>query len=189
MSTRLYLKPGIGKSQESEARDYGSGERAYLWPDNINFDRLGELDPSKMKNVEYLTVEDSFWKDKGGYSFLPGRYEGEGFDVEIGPSHVSYRGSEKNGYRDWSQKIFGRFDSVDIAITFWDLLTRGQILPTRPLCRELSMTEQAYAKQASAGVAAMAKLGNLQVLVAQQANQLQALAQLVQDHILTPKKA
>jgi hypothetical protein len=187
MSIRLYLKPGITKTQEPDARFSDTGEKPHFWPYSANFGSLKELDPSRMGNVEYLTIEESFWKELSGYSFVSGRYKGDGFDVEIGPSHFSNRGSDKKSFLDKKQEITGRFDTVQIAIAFWEALTCGEILPSRPLCRELTVTEQTYAKQAAGGVTAMAKLNELQSLVDQQANQLKHLAQLVQDYVLTPK--
>lgn len=187
MSVHLYLKPGITEKQEPGALSYGKAEKPHIWSYGTNFCSLKELNPSRMENIEYLTIEESFWKELDGYSFVPGRYKGDGFDVKIGPSHANSRGSDKNSFRDFKQEISGRFDTVQIAIAFWEALTQGEILPSRPLCRELTVTEQTYAKQASDGVTSIARLNELQSLVDQQANQLKHLAQLMQDYVLTPK--
>jgi hypothetical protein len=188
MSIRFYLKPGITKTEGTKVHT-DVCLKPYHWAVHSGFNHLRELDHSIMENVHYITIEESFWKEQSGYSFASGHYKGDGFNVEIGPSHVNSRGSDKNSFRDFKQEISGRFDTIQIAIDFWEALTCGEILPIRPLCRELTVTEQTYAKQASGGVTAMSKLNELQALVAQQANQLKHLAQLVQDYVLTPKVA
>jgi len=146
---------------------------------------LNELSRSQLQNAEYITVNESFWRGSSGYSFVPGAYEGFGFEVNISPSTSKNYGTDKHPTFDYYQKIFGRFVTLEVGIAFWDALTRGNILPTRPLCRELSVTEQVYARQAAAGVTAMSKIAVLESITAQQAHHIRNLEQLLQG-LLTP---
>ena len=188
MSVRIYLKAGITKSVGSENCWGGEqGERAYLWPSTIKFQDLRELDLIKVEHFDYFTVDEAFWKEADGFSFTPGYYKGEGFEVTISPGAISNRGSNKNSFHDWRQNVFGRFNSQEIAVTFWDALTSGEILPTRPLCRELSLTEQAYAKQASSSVALSSRFGTQEALIAQLFVHVKSLQQIIQDRVLTPR--
>ncbi len=187
MSVRIYLKRGVTKNEVPESTHYENGGRAYLWPMSIHFKNLMDLDLTYVKHFDYLTIEEDFWKEMSGFCFTPGMYAGEGFEVSISPSSVSNRGSEKNGFRDWRQTVFGRFNSPEVAITFWNALTRGEILPTRPLCREITLTEQAYAKQASTAVALTARLSAQEALIAQLFVHIREQGQIIQDRVLTPR--
>jgi hypothetical protein len=185
MSTRIYLKSGITKEQEPEGLFDYNGERPHVRAGAVNFSSLNELSRSQLQNAEYITVNESFWRGSSGYSFVPGAYEGFGFEVNISPSTSKNYGTDKHPTFDYYQKIFGRFVTLEVGIAFWDALTRGNILPTRPLCRELSVTEQVYARQAAAGVTAMSKIAVLESITAQQAHHIRNLEQLLQG-LLTP---
>ena len=187
MSTRIYLKSGTTEQDVPGVQDDKVGMLPHLWLYNIDFKDLKEVDLHKIKQFIYLTIEQTFWKNSSGYNFIPGIYKGADFEVSISPSVISNRGSDKHGFNDYAQKVFGRFNSVPVAISFWEALTEGRILPTRPLCRELTVTEQNYAMQAVASVTAMAKIDELEGMLFQQANHLKYLGQLIQDHVLTPK--
>lgn len=189
MSTRLYLKPGVTLEQEPTARCPYKGEKAYLFLQNHRFNNLSEIDDLSLSNVSYITIEESFWKDLSGYSFTPGCYEGEGFKVTISPSSAGERSiSQKSIRSDWKQDVFGRFDSVSIAKSFWQTLTGGELLPTRPLCTEPDLTMANYAKQASLAVGLSTRISELESTIATLMNQLKAQGQLIQDHVLTPAK-
>lgn len=187
MSTRLYVKSGVTAEQVPNIYPHSGADSPYIFAIYSKFRDLKGLDQTVMKYVEYITVRDSYWKYQDGYSFASGVYESEAFKVIISPSVYKNSASDKNPLFDYYQEIDGRFDTIEIAIAFWEALTRGEILPTRPICRELSVTEQAYAKQAAAGVAAMAKLSDLESRIEQLLNQVKSLGQVVQDHVLIPK--
>lgn len=186
MSVRLYMKLGTTKSQVPECSYYERGERAYLWPSSIYFKDLRSLDLTHVKYFDYMTIDEDFWKEVDGFCFTPGQYVGEGFEVSVSPSSVSNRGSEKNSIRDWKQKVFGRFNSVEIAIAFWEALTHGEILPTRPLCRELTLSEKGYAKQASLAVANSARIRELSARLDLAMNHIESLQQARQDQVAVP---
>ena len=186
MSVRLYMKLGTTKNQMPECEYYEKGERAYLWPSNIYFNDLRSLDLTHVKYFDFITVEEDFWKEADGFCFTPGKYVGEGFEVSISPSAVASRGSGKSWFHDWKQTVFGRFNSIEIAIAFWETLTQGEILPTRLLCRELTLSEEVYAKQASLAVANSARIRELSARLDQAMNHIQSLQQAHQDKVAVP---
>lgn len=190
MTVRLYLKSGITEAQEPKACFYGKGERPYLAPSIFGFECLSEIDETLLSNVLYVTIEESYWKEVSGYSFAAGCYEGDGFEVTISPSYAATRGgsAKDNGFTNWKQEISGRFDTLEIAKSFWRALTRGELLPIRPLCRELNLTEQTYAKQASLAVGFSTRISELESTITVLMNQLKAQGQIIQDHVLTPAK-
>lgn len=131
--------------------------------------------------ILFGTVEDYFYVRTLGHKFTPGIYEGPGYSFTFGHIILTERNQEL-------QHFSGRFDTIEIAVTFWEALVNGDILPTKPACRELSLTEQTYAKQAAAGVAAVAKLGELEGQIAQLFNLVQSQGQTLQN-LLTPDAA
>ena len=191
MSIHLYLKQGIteidlktvyGKEIETV---YGkNGQKSYLWPNTANFENLENLDPQFIERwVEYITVEQTFWKSYG-VNFAPGTYEGSGFSAKITPEIKSFRGGSDH-ILDYKQEIFARFETLSAAITFWKILCDGKLLPTKPLCRKLTLTEEVYARQASCTVLLSVQVGELAARVEQLMNQVQAQSQWIQDHTLT----
>jgi hypothetical protein len=190
MSTRLYISKqtydGLAKDQQ-ELVYKCSHELPYHHLSRSGYRDLEKVVPCY--EIKYVTVRETFWKDSDGRTFLPGVYEGRDFQVEITPPCRNNRGgSEKNPKWDESQEIFGHFDTIEVAKAFWQALTKGEILPTRPLCRELTLTEQAYAMKAAAGVTAIAQIGRLEALIAQLTNQVKSQGQTLQN-LLTPDAA
>jgi len=193
MTVRLYLKKEATKQSIYAVRPSfeitcEGGEKSYINSPHGGFETLKEFDPSFTEaHVAYLTIKENFWEDYGQV-FFPGKYEGQGFCVDISNQVNSIRGSDRQGIQDKEQKIRGRFDTLPIAIAFWEHLCDGTLLPTKPLCRVLNLTEQAYASQASSVVNLSAQVGELAALVAQLQNHVTSQSQLIQDHILTPRK-
>ncbi|MEZ0208626.1 MAG: hypothetical protein ACAH17_00410 [Candidatus Paceibacterota bacterium] len=184
MSTHAFLKQGSEASPSSLIG--GEGKRPALYLVNTRIHELKDLDEAFFsKNVEEISVRDFFDKSTG-FRFIPGRYKGLGYEVEITTPSTFNKTGGKHPLFDERQELRGRFETLPIAKAFWEELKSGDLLPTEPLCVTLDPTTATYAKKASLAVANSAKIRELEASLAQAWNHIQNLSQIIQDKTLTP---
>ena len=173
MTVRSYLKPtSTVAGSHKDGEDLLSFFFSYTDLKNLHV-----LDAKfYAKNIAFLSIIEHFYPDDG-LEFLPGQYLGEGYHVEITAARPRSEGSGENSSWVKRQELSGKFDTLDIAKAFWELLKAGELLPTAPLCRKLEPTEVAYAKQASYAIALSVQVGELAACVEQLMNQVQAQSQ------------
>lgn len=180
MSVYAYLNP-ISKELKTDT----SGDKKSLHS-SADFADLRRLDESYFKdNVEYFSIQQRGDHDNG-FIFTPGHYIGPGYKVLIEKTKTTERGSDRHSRLEEVQDLFGEFETIQCAKDFWELLLTGEILPTIPLERTLTLNEQAYAKQASLAVANSASIRELSARLDQAMNHIQSLQQARQDKVAVP---
>ncbi len=122
---------------------------------------------------------------ESGYHYALGLYRGENWEAEI------VMGMESTGYGKSiryfnTYKIAGSFPNVETLRDFEHALTYDGLLPTIPLGRELTLTEQDYAKKASLAVANSVSIRELNARLDQAMNHIQSLQQVRQDQVAVP---
>jgi hypothetical protein len=181
MTVYAYLK----SPHQSSTNESGSGEKKSLFSTG-DLRGLRSLNKDFFKdNVEYLSIRQRGDRDNG-FIFIPGHYRGPGYTVLIEKVKTVNGGSDKCARWEEVQDLFGEFETIERAQDFWKLLLSGEILPTEPLERKLTLTEQAYARQASLAIQYSADIRELNSLVHMLTNQVKAQGQIIQD-MLTPK--
>jgi hypothetical protein len=185
MTVRFYTDPRASHEGVNVYSDNTTGEKYF----EVNYKSPRQITPLTSR-LARLTQKVDWYGNRwngDGYHYQLGIYRGEGWKVEITKKYDT-RGSGPTRMRDVQYEISGTFATLALAQAFEEQLDYGSLQTTFPLGGD-KMHDDPVAVRASFAVANSAAIRELQALVAQQANQLQALAQLVQDYVLTPKKA
>jgi hypothetical protein len=174
MAAKLGLKHGLEATPG----------RYYLASGTLENFRTDRFSTEVMSGAYDITVRFVITQENG-YECLPGRYQGDGYDVTIDKMVAENNGSSKTTTWRNRQTLNGSFKDITTMHAFYEALLAGEVVPSTPLQRKLSDTEAEYARAAADAVKVRRDFENLKTMVIGIEHHQQHTAQVLQNVVTT----